>query len=294
MTGTALPYSRQEDIFPFFQRILPSIEQIFEKLALAAGNGLTPEHEQQLRLAGYDLDSICDSERPQSERFHDALFVTETSALAVIGSNLVRIGYSMKACTDIVAAFLPGKVADIGGACGIVCFDAALKFPDRRFAIIDRSDNALSVGRQWAEQLDHRNVMFVRREFSQTQSTDEITRDYDLALLEYVLDVSPACDDEDSIIIQMTPALARASRILRPAGALQVRFGEFHGNGFTALIRSAFRIGFVVESIDATAQGNAIVFRKGITERERENSETTCAFDDFLSEYSKLSDLSPE
>lgn len=272
----------------------PSIGQIFEKVGLVVGSRLTPELEREMCLAGYDRDTICDSEGPQSERFHDALFATESIARAVIGSNLVRISYSMEACTELMATRRPDKIVDIGGGCGIVCFDAAAKFPDSQFTNLDRSYNALSIGREWARRLDLENFVFVRREFLQTECAAENICDNGLALLEYVLDLAPACDDEDSIIIQMTPAIEVASQLIRTGGALQVRFGEFQENGFTALIRSAFRSGLVVESVDVTAHGHAVIFEKRTTERGSENQEVDTAMNDLSSAFWRLPDLHKE
>lgn len=257
-----------------------SPESLLHRLRITRGDGVTSAQRKQMEHAGYDLDVIVADNGLSAERLHDAAFMNEEIARATLGGNYERLVGSIGSCCSVVRKLAPLRVADLGGACGIVCFGAAMESPTREFVIIDRSSNALAIGRRWAQRLRIENMLFVRRDFS--DSTLPALRDtFDLVLLEYVLDLAGDHTQEELAIAEMTPASRAASEILRLEGILQVRFGDFNELGVTALIRSAFRNHLFVESVSASAIGCAITFAKKADLHRSEDTEALTAFENL-------------
>ena len=60
------------------------------------------------------------------------MFATEQSARTTLGRNHGRIGASIDKCNETVLKIHPSKVIDVGGGCGVVCFDAVRTGVGRR------------------------------------------------------------------------------------------------------------------------------------------------------------------
>jgi 2-polyprenyl-3-methyl-5-hydroxy-6-metoxy-1,4-benzoquinol methylase len=253
---------------------------ILSKLRLRPCDGLTDAHREQIHASGYDLDVIADEGDLSSMRLHDAAFLTEETARAALGGNYERLVSSIDSCNLIIEKLAPQRVADLGGACGIVCFAAATENPVCQFVIVDRSRNALAVGQKWAQRLGIRNMSFVQRDFSDS-AIPTLGDDFDVVLLEYVLSVASNHAEQGLAIAEMTPAMLAASKILRASGVLQVRFGDFNEMGVTALVRTAFRNGLFVESVCARSIGCTITFAKRPLADRSENAEAISAFEDL-------------
>ena len=209
------------------------------------------------------------------------MFATEQIARTTLGRNHGRIAASIDKCTEAVLKIQPSKVIDVGGGCGIVCFHAALKRPESRFVVVDRSTNALTIGTKWAKDLDLGNVSFRRFDFTSANRVSTLGCNYDFALLEYVFDVDPDCDDTDEIVEGMMPALLTASRILRSEAPLQIRFGAFSEIGLSALVRSACRAGFFVSSVLVARDGCTLSLKQGGGANHAEDSEVLRVLEDF-------------
>jgi ubiquinone/menaquinone biosynthesis C-methylase UbiE len=257
-----------------------SPEALLSHLGVRRCEGLTVAHREQIKGAGYDLDMIADKEGLSAERLHDAAFLTEEIARTTLGGNYERLVGSINSCSFIVRKLAPLRVVDLGGASGIICFTAATENPVCQFVIIDRSRNALAIGQKWAQFLGINNISFVRRDFSDAHMP-RLGNEFDLALLEYVLDVASDYAAEELAIAEMTPALLAASKILEPQGILQVRFGDFNEVGLTGLVRTAFRNGLFVESVRAHSIGCTITFVKKPYCNRSENAEAFNAFEEL-------------
>lgn len=256
----------------------------FQTLGIVACGGFSELHEEQIRAAGYDLDAILAEEGIASERLHDALFLTTEIARITIGANYERVSGSIKSCNRATER-LPSSsnIVDLGGASGIICFEAAMIRPDCNFAIADRSQNALTVGRRWAETLNLQNVKYTALSFSDAQPKLILGAENDFVMLEYVFDVGGACENEDDAINDFKPGLWTASRILKRTGAVQIRFGESGEVGLTALIRAAYRTELLMSSLSVAPEGCTLVFRKDY-ESHSENLEVSRAINEFASE----------
>jgi hypothetical protein len=157
----------------------------------------------------------------------------------------------------VVRKLTPLRIADLGGASGVVCFAAAAENPASQFMIIDRSRNALLIGRNWAQRLGIKNISFVRKDFADA-TIYTLGSDFDLVLLEYVLFLASDYGEEESAIAEVTPAVLATAKILNARGTLQVRFGDFNELAVSALVRSAFRTGLFVDSVSAHSTGCTI------------------------------------
>jgi hypothetical protein len=259
-----------------------SPETLLIQLGIRPGHGLTSAHRKQIADAGYDLDMIVAEQGLSAERLHDAAFMAEEIARITLGSNYERLIGSIDTCRSIARKLAPLRVADLGGACGIVCFIAATENPVCQFVIIDRSHNALSIGEAWAQRFALKNISFVYMDF-QHPDLALFENNFDLVLLEYVLNMTPDGTEED-VIAEMTPAVRTASKILRPAAVLQVRFGDFLEVGITALVRTAFRYGLAVQKTIGCATGCTILFAMQSPPDIDEQTEAFRVFEDLASQ----------
>ena len=258
-----------------------SSRSLLQRLEIAPCAGLLPEHEQKLANAGHDLASL----NSEAEALHDALFSTEEIARLVLGANYGRLTASMKRCTSAVAAIAPARVVDLGGGCGIVCFEAAQLSPESTFYVVDRSRSALAIGELWASRLGLSNVSFVRVEFGASDLGRVLGTDYDLVVLEYVFDAAPLHGDETQAVSEMTPAFTSAVSRLRERAVVQVRFGNFCEVGISALVRAAFRVGLLVDLIELARDGCTLRFTRSQEPERTEDSEVSQALESLSSQY---------
>jgi SAM-dependent methyltransferase len=250
---------------------------VLTELGIVPGHGLLDSHRDQIRRAGFDLDEIIDL---SDERVHDAAFLTEEIARATLGRNHERIVASIRNCSETISELNPSRVVDLGGGCGVICFDPARNFPTTKFVVCDRSANALRIGRRWAERLKLENVFFVRADFSEPSAPDVIGRDADLVLLEYVFDLGFEREHEEDVISSVSPALRAAATLVRPRGKVQVRFGEFSEPGINGLVRAAYRAGLFICDVSFAIDGCTFQFSKTACERS-EDAEVFSAMDWF-------------
>jgi len=148
-------------------RLSAGLSKAVEDLAIRKCDGLSAEQEQEIRAAGYDLDQILEKEGLTAESLHDAVFLTERIARTTLGANYERLVACRNDYKETIALFRPSRVIDLGGGCGITCFDAAKIARDCHFVVCDRSRNALKIGQRWAQYLRLTNVSFKRLDFTE-------------------------------------------------------------------------------------------------------------------------------
>lgn len=229
-------------------------------LAIIQCDGLSTEQEQEIRASGYDLDQILADGGIAAEGLHDAVFLTEQIARTTLGTNYERIIASSEHYIDTIRLLRPSRVIDLGGGCGVTCFDAARNRSDCHFVICDRSRNALKLGQRWAQFLHLTNVSFKRLDFTEAHVESVLGSDNDLAVFEYVFNHS--LEYETDMIAQLSPGMNTAARLLNSRGKLCVRFGKFSEPGLTGLVRAAHRASFSVYSISAGATGCSFIFTR--------------------------------
>lgn len=255
---------------------------LLAELGIFASGPVAQEHEDAMTESGYNLEQLSCTEGLNAERFHDALFLSEDIARAVVGSNYPRIVASMRRCTRAVSG-ANRVIIDLGGGCGVTCFDAARLNPHSRFVVVDRSRNALAVGSKWASQLGLSNVTFERSDFTDTSGTTSLVgNSNDVVLLEYVFDPGGELEDEEKVIEDEIPAFRTAAALVRSGGRVQVGFGDFREEQFSGMIRAAYRCSLSFSSVDVATDGFAVTFEKERPdERRSEEADVFAAFDDF-------------
>jgi SAM-dependent methyltransferase len=251
-----------------------------EDLAIIRCDALSTEQEQEIRASGYDLDQILADEGIGAEALHDAVFLTEPIARATLGTNYERVVASSEHYQSTIESLRPLRVIDLGGGCGITCFDAARTWTDCDFVVCDRSRNVLEIGSRWAQRLNLTNVSFRRLDFTESNLESVLGRDNDLIVFEYVFTLSPEHEVEPDIIAQISPGMKTAAQLLRSTGKICIRFGEFCEQGLTGLIRAAHRNGLFVFSISAGATGCTFIFTREPGD-DSEDAEVFRALDDF-------------
>jgi len=258
---------------------------VLQQLCINPCDGLTPKQEEQIRAAGYDIGSILDEGGIAAERLHDALFLTPEIARTTIGRNYERVAGSIKSCNRAVQELPPAsRIVDLGGACGIICFEAAKIRPDCSFQIADRSQNALLIGCEWARNLDLLNVSHKRLSFADPDLGVVLGEDNELVVIEYVFEVGGDWENEDQAINDFTPGLTAASRILSSSGVVQVRFGDSSEAGLAGLIRAAYRANLLITSLSVEREGCTLVFKSEDHGDRSEDSEVFNAMDAFASQ----------
>jgi hypothetical protein len=238
-----------------------------------------------VKEAGFDVDQIYSGNYTSSEDLHDRLFATVPLARVTLGTNYDRVLASMRNCSGAVVALPASQIVDLGGGCGIVCFNAALERPDCDFYILDRSQKALAVGRNWASELGIANVLFLVNDFATAHPPASLVGKANLILLEYVLDLRGASEDREQIILEMTPPLTVASKVLGPAGIIRIRFGEFSEIGVDALTRAAFRLQLLVTSTCIAEDGCTIEMNSRSILGRNEDREYFSVMDDIASQF---------
>jgi hypothetical protein len=234
-----------------------------------------------MRLLYPNLDEAAETEGHLSELVNDAIFASESIAKAILGSNFERIVGSMELCAKAVRELQPSKIVDLGGACGLTCFKAAEETPKSRFVVADRSRNALNIGKAWVESLRLTNIQFVRLDFCDSDPVASLGDENDLALLEYVLNISPETEHPDEAAEEMRLAVVTASMILRHGGCLQVRFGDYSDTGLAGLVRAACRAGLALEDASICRVGCTFLFERGDIVDLNEDREESIAFELF-------------
>lgn len=263
---------------------------VIEDLAIIRCSALSPEQEQTIRAAGYDLDQILAIEGSAAEALHDAVFLTEQIARTTLGTNYDRIIASSEHYNTTVELLRPSRVIDLGGGCGITCFDAARIRSDCHFVVCDRSRNALEIGSRWAQRLNLANISFKRLDFTESNLESVLGVHNDLIMFEYVFALSFEHEDEADMIDQILPGMKTATRLLSSTGKVCVRFGEFSEQGLTGLIRAAHRAGLSVFSISVGATGCTFMFTREHGD-DSEDVEVFRAIDEFGSQYRAMDSI---
>ncbi len=261
------------------------MDAAIKELAIVRCDGLSEEQEQEIRASGCDLDQILAQEGITAEALHDALFLTEQIARTTLGTNYDRIVASSDDYKDTIELLRPSSVIDLGGGCGITCFDAARSRSDCQFVICDRSPNALKIGQRWANSLNLANVSFKRLNFAESHLESVLGTDNDLIVFEYVFNHS--LEHESDMIIQLTSGIKTAAQLLNSTGTLYVRFGEFSEPGLTGLVRAARRAGFSVHSISAGRTGCSFTFNREAADGS-EDAEVFHALDEVGCQFRAL------
>lgn len=256
-----------------------------EELSISPCGALSKEQEQEIQASGYDLDRILANEGIAAEALHDAVFLTEEIARTTLGTNYERIVASSQDYKDTIELLRPSRVIDLGGGCGITCFDVAKIWSDCDFVVCDRSRNALEIGSRWAQRLSLANVSFKRLDFTEPDLESVLGGDNDLIVFEYVFALN--LEHEADMIAQISRGMKTASDLLSSTGKVYVRFGEFSEQGLSGLVRAAHRADFSVFSISAGVTGCTFIFTREPSD-DSEDTEVFHAIDEIGSRFRAL------
>jgi hypothetical protein len=229
-------------------------DEVFRRLGVVPCERLSPAQQAKVDAIGIDCGEL-----------HNAIFADEDFARAALGLNLERIVASMDALKEKIRLSGVRRIVDLGGGCGLVCFEAAARFPDVEFVVTDRAKNALSMGEQWVKRIGLRNVSFVAFDFAAAPPF-EIGAKFELAWIDYVFDLMIPEEQEESMLAlaeSMSPAFGAASAILNDTGKVSIRFGGYTLEGLRALTAATLRHSWLLDGLCSTATGTTGTYARG-------------------------------
>jgi hypothetical protein len=190
---------------------------------------------------------------PMGETMVDYFFTTPDIARKFLAADIPRLTHLL-GTLDTLPGFpdRPQAIAEIGGGPGILSLWLANIYPDARITVYDRSENALAVGRAWANTLGVTNIRYEKTSY-QSLAESGCSERFDLVLGLGALDLNIrkgggephfCADAEPEKLLSGNRSVgefaAACKNILAPGGMLHFSQGSFTDLGLLCLFH-AFR-----------------------------------------------------
>ncbi len=215
-------------------------------------------HREIGKVTGKPLTDT-DFSDPMGEAVVDLFFTTPHIARKFLAADLPRLTQLLMTFETLAGLpESPENIAEIGGGPGIVSLWLAKKYPEARFTVYDQSENALNVGRTFAEALNITRVRYEKATYAALGETGT-AGPFDLvlglgALNLHVTGSEPhlcAGANPDTLAsphLANIRAFARACRaLLAPHGVLHFSQGSFNDLGLLCLFNALRENGLGVD-----------------------------------------------
>jgi hypothetical protein len=217
------------------------------------------EYLNEVARAGIDRNAIRNSD-PFSAECNDALFANEIVARATLSHDFDRLRELMEDWDKLSGLpKAPRRIAEIGGAAGILSLFLARRHPDAIVTVYDFAERPLAVGRKWANELSIQNVEFLRKSYEEIAAGGGAAEnDLVLSYYGFPFETDPASGEQTGFLcrdlcrepIEPPPEMAVASmaisRLLADHGVGVVR-GAWRERGAVNLFEALHRAGLGVD-----------------------------------------------